>query len=59
VLFREYTDKRFLLKKPYRGKGVIKTSVEAGKELIVLFRIKSQNFPTSISLPTPKLYNLV
>jgi hypothetical protein len=48
-----------VLKKPYRGQGVIKTSVEAGKELIVLFRLKSQNYPTSLTLPTPKIYNLL
>lgn len=30
-LLSEYTEKRFTLKKPYRGRGVIKTSVEAGK----------------------------
>ena len=48
-----------MLKKPYRGRGVIKTSVEAGKELIVLFKLKSQTYPASITLPAPKIYNLV
>ena len=55
----DYTEKRFQLKKPYRGRGVIKTSVEAGKELIIVFKIQSQNYPSAISLPAPKVYNLV
>ena len=56
--FREYTERRLMLKKPYKGQGVIKTMVEPGKELIVLFRMKAYSYPASITLPTPKIYNL-
>ena len=59
ILLRDYIERRFVLKKPYKGKGVIKTSVAPGKELIILFHIKSQNLPQSVSLPNPKIYNLV
>jgi len=48
-----------VLKKPYRGKGVIKATVHPGKEVIVLFLIKSQSLPHSVTLPTPKMFNLV
>jgi hypothetical protein len=47
------------LEKPYRGSGIIKTFVESGKELIVLFRINAQTIPGAISLPYPKIYNLI
>ena len=58
LMFREYIERRLSLKKPYKGQGVIKTMVEPGKELIVLFRMKAHSYPTSITLPTPKIYNL-
>ena len=56
---KEFTDRRLVLKKPYKGQGNIKTMVEPGKELIILYRLKSQNYPTNMSLPNPKIYNLV
>jgi hypothetical protein len=30
-IFRDYTEKRLILKKPYKGQGVIKATVEPGK----------------------------
>lgn len=56
---KEYTDRRLILKKPYKGQGTIKTMVEPGKELIILYRMKSQNYPSNLTLPNPKIYNLV
>ena len=59
VVFRDYTEKRFVLKKPYKGRGIIKTSVSPGNELIILFHIKSQSLPQTVTLPNPKIYNLI
>lgn len=56
---KDYTDRRLVLKRPYKGQGNIKTMVEPGKELIILYRLKSQNYPSNMTLPNPKIYNLV
>jgi hypothetical protein len=43
---------------PYKGKGKIKTIVNPGQELIVLFKMDAYNCPISFVIPYPKAIKL-
>lgn len=55
----EYSERRVILKKPYRGRGLIRSSIEPGEEWILIFRVRGQKLPAYLPLPTPKIYNLL
>lgn len=57
LMFSEYTKRKLTLKRPQKGKGAIREIVEPGKDFIMMFRMKENNFPKSMTLPTPKITN--
>ena len=49
----DYTDKRLVLQGKYRGQPVSIEEVSAGKPCIIVAELQSENFPSSITNPTP------
>ncbi len=47
------------LLKPYAGHGKIRTSVEPGKELIILFKMDAYKISPSFTIPLPRVIKQV
>lgn len=55
LIFREYTQLKIDWDMPHRGQGRLLKEVSAGNPTIVTFGLNQQTFPSSITLPTPKI----
>lgn len=47
------------LLRPYAGNGKIRTVVEAGKELIILFKLDPYKSSPSFTIPMPKVIKML